>query len=122
CAVVTYDLMPGARLAAIVAQIRKAAVYVQNIAPAYDADPQRFTVSGHSAGAHLANYLAAKGRHEANRTNLPNPKTLLLVSGLYDLSEIPDSFLKNEAEMSHAEAADWSPISAEQSPGPHRIL
>src|SRR5690606_36573056 len=122
CAVVTYDLMPGARLAAIVAQVRKAARYVQNIAPTYGADPQRFTVSGHSAGAHLASYLAAKGRHEANHPSLPSPKTLLLVSGLYDLQEIPDSFLKNEAEMSHPEAGDWSPISAKQSPSPHRIL
>src|SRR5690606_24904551 len=118
CALVTYDLMPGTRPAAIVALIRKAADFLQRIAPDPGGVPQRFTVSGHSAGAHLASYLAARGRHEKASPALPIPKGLLLVSGLYDLSEIPGSFLKNEAEMTEAEAEAWSPITSDQLPGP----
>ena len=120
-ALVEYDLMPGARLATLVGQIRRAALWLQENARAFGADPKRFTVSGHSAGAHLASYLAASGPQESEPL-LPEVAGLLLVSGIYDLSEIPGSFLKDEARMTIGEAAAWSPLASEQNPGPHRIL
>ncbi|PCJ04601.1 MAG: hypothetical protein COB16_18235 [Rhodobacteraceae bacterium] len=50
-AIVTYELMPQTRLGAIVGQIRQAACFLQRLAPDLGADLNRFTVSGHSAGA-----------------------------------------------------------------------
>lgn len=47
---------------------------------------------------------------------------LHLVSRIYDLSGIPDSFLKGEARMTPDEAAAWSPITSSHRKGPHRIL
>ena len=120
-AIVEYDLMPGARLATLVGQIRRAALWLQENASGLGADPKRFTVSGHSAGAHLASFLAAKGPQESQPL-LPDVAGLLLVSGIYDLSEIPGSFLKDEVGMTNAEAASWSPLASEQRPGPQRIL
>lgn len=124
-AIATYDLMPGTRLPRIVAQIRAAARHVLAVAPEIGADPARFTASGHSAGAHLASYLAAHGPDEtpgAASGPLPAPRALLLVSGIYDLSGIPGSFLKDEAKMTPEEAAAWSPLTSDQLPGPRRIL
>jgi arylformamidase len=120
-ALVEYDLMPGTRLAKLVEQVRRAALWLQKNAPNFGADPKRFTVSGHSAGAHLASYLAAKSPQES-QPRLPEVAGLLLLSGIYDLSDIPGSFLKDEAGMSSDEAAAWSPLASEQNPGPHRIL
>lgn len=124
--IVTYDLMPSTRLGQIVAQVRRAALHVLAMAPALGADPTRFTVSGHSAGAHLASYLAARGSQEtlgiAILPPLPTVRSILMVSGLYDLSGIPTSFLKDEAEMTAQEAKDWSPLSAVHQPVPSRIL
>ncbi|MDF2096012.1 alpha/beta hydrolase [Aquibaculum arenosum] len=120
-ALVEYDLMPGQRLPTLVDQVRRALLWLQNHAAELGAAAERITVSGHSAGAHLASYLAATGVEEVTPA-LPHLKGLLLLSGIYDLSGIPDSFLKNEAEMSREEAAAWSPLDAKQHEGPHRII
>jgi arylformamidase len=126
-ALVGYDLMPDTRLANIVAQIRRAATHLAGIAPELGADPARFSVSGHSAGAHLASLLAAEapGDREANGGlpgDLPPLRGLMLVSGIYDLSDIPGSFLKDEARMRDDEARAWSPLQAQHAPGPQRVI
>ena len=121
-AIVSYDLMPEARLGTLVQQIRTAARHVRALAPEIGVDAARITVSGHSAGAHLASYLAAIGPDESTPPDLIQIQGMLLISGIYDLSGIPDSFLKDEARMTAAEAAAWSPLTSEQLPGPQRIV
>lgn len=121
-AIVTYDLMPGTRLGAIVAQIRAAARHLAAMAPDLGADATRLTASGHSAGAHLASYLAAIGPEESPAPDLPALQGLLLACGIYDLTDIPGSFLKDEAKMTHAEASAWSPLASSHLHGPRRIV
>lgn len=121
-ALVSYDLMPETRLAEIVAQVRSAARHLAGLAPEIGADPARFTVSGHSAGAHLATLLAAEASGDDRSPDVPNLRGMLLVSGIYDLSGIPGSFLKDEAEMRADEAKAWSPLGARHLPGPLRII
>ena len=121
-ALVGYDLMPATRLAEIVGQVRAAARHLAELAPGIGADPARFTVSGHSAGAHLASLLAAEAPGDDGAPNVPDLRGMLLVSGIYDLSGIPGSFLKDEAEMQPEEAAAWSPLDARHLPGPRRII
>lgn len=121
-AIITYDLMPGTRLGAIINQVRSAARHLAAMAPTLNADASRLTVSGHSAGAHLISYLAAQGPHERVPPELVEVRGMLLASGLYDLSEIPHSFLKNETQMTDAEALAWSPLTSRQHAGPQRIV
>lgn len=121
-AIVTYDLMPGTRLGAIVGQVRAAVRHLAAMAPDLGADATRLTASGHSAGAHLASYLAATGPEESVLPDLPALRGLLLVSGIYDLAGIPESFLKNEAEMTPAEALAWSPLTSRHLQGPRRTI
>jgi arylformamidase len=121
-AVVEYDLMPGERLHLLVDQVRRAARWLQAHARDFGADPSRMTASGHSAGAHLTSYLAATGPDETTTTPLPTLQGMLLVSGIYDLSGIPDSFLRDEARMTSAEAQAWTPLDAVQHAGPARIV
>ncbi|PRD43170.1 alpha/beta hydrolase [Phyllobacterium phragmitis] len=121
-ALIEYDLMPGQRLPVLVDQVRRAVRWLQGHAKDFGADPDRMTVSGHSAGAHLASFLAATGPEESPAPSLPPLRGLLLVSGIYDLSDIPDSFLRHEAEMTRAEAATWSPLSSTQTPCLQRII
>ncbi|WP_134682145.1 alpha/beta hydrolase [Paracoccus ravus] len=119
---VSYDLMPGTRLAEIVAQVRSAARHLVEMAPGIGADPARFTVSGHSAGAHLASLLASEAPGDAGLPDFPPLRGMLLVSGIYDLSGIPGSFLKDEARMTDHEARNWSPLLARHLAGPQRII
>jgi arylformamidase len=120
-ALVEYDLMPGTRLDVLVDQVRRAVGWLQARCTDYGADPTRLTVSGHSAGAHLASYLAARGPREERHAILPNIQGFLLLSGIYDLSGIPDSFLRDEAQMTAEEAAAWSPLTSSHSPA-RRII
>ncbi|MCV3738686.1 alpha/beta hydrolase [Rhizobium sp. TRM96647] len=121
-AIVEYDLMPGQRLEVLVDQVRRSVLWLEKHAGDFGADPRRLTVSGHSAGAHLASFLAATGPEETASPPLPSISGLLLVSGIYDLSGIPDSFLRDEAKMTPAEAAAWSPLTSSQHPCPQRII
>jgi len=124
-ALVEYDLMPGVRMADLVAQVRKAVHWLTSHATTWGADPSRLTASGHSAGAHLASYLAASGPQDDTRPDtLPRvlPRSLLLVSGIYDLAPIRNSFLQAEIALTPAEAALWSPVSAAHALGPARTL
>lgn len=121
-AIITYALMPDTRLGAIVEQVRSAVRHLVALAPQLGADATRLTVSGHSAGAHLASYLAATGPQESAPPDLPALRGLLMVSGIYDLTDIPGSFLKHEARMTPAEASAWSPMTSQQLPGPRRIV
>jgi arylformamidase len=120
-AIVEYDLMPGTRLPVLVDQIRRAAAWLASQATGLGADPARLTVSGHSAGAHLASYLAATGPSDLAPPTTP-VAGLLLLSGIYDLFDIPGSFLKDEARMTPAEAAAWSPLTAHQHRSPRRVI
>jgi len=121
-ALVEYDLMPGERLDVLVDQVRRAVLWLQEHARDFGADPARLTVSGHSAGAHLASFLAATGSGEKEVPKLPVLKGLFLLSGIYDLSGIPGSFLRDEAKMTPAEASAWSPLTASQHACPLRVI
>lgn len=120
-AMVEYDLMPGARLPRLVAQVRAALAWLLARADALGFDPARVTASGHSAGAHLASYLAAVAPDGIEPPDA-GLRGLLLVSGIYDLSGIPGSFLRDEARMTDAEARAHSPLTSEARPGPLRVL
>jgi arylformamidase len=120
-AIVEYDLMPGARLGTLVEQVRRAVAWLAAQARGLGADPARLTVSGHSAGAHLASYLSATGGEDKGHPKTP-VAGLLLLSGIFDLSGIPGSFLKHEARMTAAEAQVWSPLSARHRLGAKRII
>lgn len=120
-AIVEYDLMPGTRLGAIVAQVRQAAHWLADNAAGFGADPARLTASGHSAGGHLCSLLAATAPGEPP-TDLAPVKGLMMVSGIFDLSGIPGSFLKDENHMTDDEARDYSPLTAAHHPVPIRII
>ncbi|MFN4100270.1 MAG: alpha/beta hydrolase [Pararhodobacter sp.] len=119
--IVEYDLMPGTRLGEIIAQVRRATRWLAANAPTFGADPARMSASGHSAGGHLTSLLAATAPGE-EPPDLPPLRGLLMVSGIYDLSGIPGSFLKDENRMTAEEARAFSPLSSTHQPGPQRII
>ncbi len=119
-AIVEYTLIPGARLAQLVGEVRQAARWLIDNAATFGGDPDAFSASGHSAGGHLASYLAARAPHEAAAPEIA-VKSLLLVSGLYDLRPIAKSYLQPYLNLTEDEIASWSPLEAEPSKGP-RVL
>lgn len=113
--IVEYTLMPGARMAQLVGEVRQAALWVGTHIAGHGGDPTRISASGHSAGAHLASYLSALAPHEHGFPATP-VRSLLLVSGIYDLRPIAESFLQPEISLTPQEVNEWSPFEANQSP------
>jgi arylformamidase len=114
-AIVDYSLMPGARMTRLVDQMRQAAHWLCEHGPEFGGDPSRVSASGHSAGGHLATYLCCRGPHE---TTFPDNqvRTILSVSGLYDLTPIATSFLQPELHLTEQEIAQWSPCAGTARP------
>ena len=110
-AIVDYSLMPKARMGQLVVQTRRAANWLAANAAALGGDSQRLSASGHSAGGHLAAYLVARGPHEPDAA-LPPVRAVALISGLYDLGSISQSFLQPELQLTDEEIARWSPLDA----------
>ena len=115
-AIIEYSLMPGTRMGNLVDQVRRAAIWLGSRASDFGGDPNAISASGHSAGAHLVTYLACRAPHESE---LPSNRvrSILPISGIYDLAPIARSFLQPEIHLIAEEIAHWSPCDAIPRPG-----
>ncbi|MBN9216711.1 MAG: alpha/beta hydrolase [Mesorhizobium sp.] len=103
-AIVGYALMPAVRMATIVDQVRRAKRWVGERIADHGGDPRHLTVSGHSAGAHLATMLF---NDSSPRSGI---KAAMLLGGLYDLKPLQTSFLAKEIAITDEEVELFSPI------------
>jgi arylformamidase len=117
-AIVEYTLMPGARMAGLVAEIRAAMRWLAEHAHEFGGEGSKLSASGHSAGGHLVTYLASRGAHE---DTLPEPplRAVMPISGIYDLRPITTSYLQAELFLTPQEVAHWSPFDATPATGTH---
>lgn len=102
--IIDYSLMPGTRMDGIVAQVKRARRWVEEHIAGFGGDANRMSVSGHSAGAHLATFLLEASEGE------PSMKSAVLLGGLYDLKPLQSSFLEPLIGITEAEAAEFSPL------------
>jgi arylformamidase len=103
--IVDYSLMPKVRMNVLVDQVRRATQWVEDNISAYGGDPSRLTVSGHSAGAHLATFLF----HQQPSVSVV--RAALLLGGIYNLEPLQNSFLAPEIAITDTEVAAYSPLS-----------
>jgi arylformamidase len=101
-AIVDYTLMPKVRMATLVDQVRRAADWLLENAASFDGDASNLTISGHSAGAHLAAVLLSNRVAKIRRA--------LLLGGLYDLEPLRGSFLQAEIGLTEEEVSRFSPL------------
>ncbi|WP_043529650.1 alpha/beta hydrolase [Litchfieldella xinjiangensis] len=109
-AVVNYALCPAVPFSELVRQCQAALAWLYRHADAWGADPERLTVSGHSAGGHVCAMLAATDWEGV--FGLPSTliKGTLAISGLYDLRPFPYSWLQPKLQLTGREVANYSPL------------
>lgn len=109
--VVNYALCPTVTLGEIVRQVRAAIAWTYRNAASFGGDNRRLTLSGHSAGGHLA-AMATFGTDWPGDYDLPPDviKRALCVSGLYDLGPFPYSWLQPSLQLTWDEVRRLSPI------------
>jgi arylformamidase len=109
---VNYDLCPAVTLDDIVQQILACVAWIYQQAPRYGGDPDRISLSGHSAGAHLAAMTLC---HDWDSEGLPMDliKAVVLISGIYDLASVPRLSVNEEIQLTEDQARRNSVMSAE---------
>nr|WP_210272826.1 alpha/beta hydrolase [Chthonobacter rhizosphaerae] len=110
-AVMDYALMPNVRMATIVDQVRRAATWLHANTGLYGGDPDRLTVGGHSAGAHLCTFLLRAGKAA------PPVRGAFLLSGVYDLAPLQASFLAPLIALTDEEVRSFTPLTQSHATG-----
>lgn len=110
--IVDYALMPSVRMEQVVAQVRRARDWVIRHISEHGGDPACLTISGHSAGAHLGALLFEESPPTERISGA------VLISGIYDLSPLQNSFLRELIDLTDEEVRDFSPLGREYQAGP----
>lgn len=115
-ATLNYTLAPEARLGQMVAECLQALCWLGRQAEALGFDPQRVTLSGHSAGAHLVAMLLADHGQALAASGLRVTEALL-ISGVYDLEPIALMSVNDKLQLTDAEIDALSPLRRSAAPG-----
>ncbi|KAG8238716.1 hypothetical protein J437_LFUL015273 [Ladona fulva] len=106
--VVGYDIAPKAKMGEIIQEIRNAAEFILKMAVNLGSKSVWF--AGHSAGAHLCSTLLARDWIESLQTNQRDLlKGLVLISGVYDLTPLINTYVNDPLGMTREDAEEYSP-------------
>ncbi|WP_171133617.1 MULTISPECIES: alpha/beta hydrolase [unclassified Ruegeria] len=117
-ATLNYTLAPDARLPQMISECRDALLWLAQEAQALGIDPRRITLSGHSAGAHLAAMVMATSADALAKAGL-RLREVILISGVFDLEPISLVSVNEPLQLTPVDIHDLSPILRLPTPGPH---
>jgi arylformamidase len=110
CLVVNYSLCPVVSLDEIVRQTRASIAWAYANARIFGGDPNRISVYGHSAGAHLAVRALETNWSEFRRIPDDVIKSAIAISGIYDLEPIRLTATNNDVRLDSECVLRNSPI------------
>ncbi|MDY0874192.1 alpha/beta hydrolase [Dongia rigui] len=108
-ALVGYDLCPTVSLTALLAQTRDALRWVRSHAAEMQGHPDRITLAGNSAGAHIC---AMALQHDWPRDGF-SPESIraaALITGIYDIAPVLRLPVQQEVRLTADEAIGLSPL------------
>lgn len=111
---INYPLAPGASMDEIVVACREAITWIYRNISRFNGDPGQLYVTGHSAGGHLAAMLLTTNWKLLN-DDLPRGllKGSCMISGLFNLVPIQQSYLNQVLKMDLETANRNSPVRLE---------
>lgn len=105
--VVNYDLAPKVSVKEIIEQNMKALSWVHKNIHHWQGNPEHLMVGGHSVGGFLTAKILAHDWPQEVRASI---KGAVMLSGLYDLKQMQQSFLNKVLDLSDQEVAELSPM------------
>ena len=108
-AAIGYTLAPDAGIEQIVEQCRRSLVWLYRNAGELGFDGERIFISGSSAGAHLAAMLLTT-HWEDYAVPADLVKGATLMSGIYDLRPICDTYINEPLQLDETAARELSPL------------
>jgi arylformamidase len=105
-----YGLAPAHRLDEIVTMVRSGVLWLYNNAAALGVDPARIFLSGSSAGAHLVAMVLRDDRLPGALRAVDVVRGAVLLSGVYDLEPLRDTYIGEAIGLTTAEAVRNSPV------------
>ena len=110
-ALINYNLCPGVRFSEIAPQVRRAVAWLWQNATELSISRENFCVMGHSAGGHLTvEMMSTDWTSEAGDLPRELIKTVIALSGIYDLEPIRFVSENGGLGLDAAEAQAVSPI------------
>ena len=104
---VGYTLTPEVTLTELTEEIHAALAHLAQHAQAWGIDPARIVLAGHSAGGQLAAAVLADVLGRGGAMDLAGA---VLISGVYELAPVAQSYVNDLARMDSAEIARLSPL------------
>jgi arylformamidase len=109
-AAINYTLAPRASVETIVNQCRRAVAHLHREAGSLGFDHRRLYIAGSSAGAHLAAMLFARGWQAGAGAANDAVAGAILLSGIYDLEPLVNTYVNAPLHLSASDAAAVSPM------------
>ncbi len=108
--VTNYALCPAVTIDEEVRQTRAAVAWAYRNAREFGGDPERIHVAGHSAGGHLVAMLLSTDWEGVYGLPADVIKGATVISGLFDLSPFPYTFLQPKVQLTWDQIRRNSPI------------
>ena len=109
-AVMNYALCPEVTVGEIVRQTRSAIYWLKENESKYGIDARHLTISGHSAGGHLLAMALNSDWESTYNLDHDVIAGACAISGIYDLSPLPYSYLQPQIQLTWADVKYLSPI------------
>ncbi|WP_226583096.1 alpha/beta hydrolase [Acuticoccus sediminis] len=113
--VANYQLCPAATLREIIAQTADLLAALPGLAERHGFDASRVIASGHSAGAHLLAAAMSAPEHRARTAG--SVRSLVLVSGIFDLTPVPAISVNEEIRLDPGDVTALSPMAMDPPEG-----
>ncbi len=101
--VVNYRLIPNVNMKTVLDDLQEVIHWIQQQAKRYNGNPNAITLSGHSAGGHLALLTYILNEHLRSAI-----QAICSLSGIFDLSSIKNSYLNEVLQLNESEVRDFS--------------
>ncbi len=108
-ATLNYTIAPIGRLGQMVEECRDALIWQAQQSKDLGIDPARITLSGHSAGGHLAAMVLSSHGEALQQAGITVTQAIL-ISGVFDLEPIAQTPVNDALQLTSEEIANLSPM------------